>query len=166
MASGDLVVLIQDILPPQTLFAFISRRASTSTPAAGLNPWAFISTSVTYLDFLCYLQGYAGGGLTFTLPWIAATATTGTTRWGVAIRRWDTAENIPATHTFDYNFINSTAPGTNGFPAYPTVTFTAGADMDSWGVSELALVRVQRDTTVGGNMAGNAELFSLIGKET
>lgn len=166
MASGDVVVRPQEVFYPQTSFAPPSVRVSTSTPAANIRLWSFVSTSVTYMDWLCYLQGYGGGGLTFTLIWTSATATTGTNRWGVAIRRWDTAENIFATHTYDFNFINATAPGTSGLPLYTTVAFTAGLDMDSWATNEFALVRIQRDTTVGGNMAGAAQLFSLIGKET
>jgi hypothetical protein len=74
LASGDPVVQVLDILPPTTLFAVLTRRVGASAPAEGQNVWAFDATTTWYLDFLCALRGYGGGGLTFTLPWTASTS--------------------------------------------------------------------------------------------
>lgn len=168
MASGDAVVSVLEIWPPTTLFAVLTRRAGTSTPAEAVNVWAFDATTIWYLDFLCTLRGYGGGGLTFTLPWTAATAITGVTRWGLAIRRLAAGtDDIDVAHTYDYNVLDATAPATSGFVLYSELAFTNGTDMDSWANGELAIVRVRREANhANDTMAGNAELWGLLGRET
>jgi hypothetical protein len=134
----------------------------------GVNVWAFDAATIWYLDFLCALRGYGGGGLTFTLPWTAATATTGVTRWGIAIRRLGAGvDDIDTSHTYDFNVLDATAPATSGFLLYSTITFTNGADMDSWANNELAIVRVRREANhANDTMASNAELWTLMAVET
>lgn len=166
MASGDSVVSVVEIWPPTTLFAVLTRRVGASAPAEGANVWAFDAATTWYLDFLCVLRGYGGGGLTFTLPWTAATATSGTVIWGIGIRRLlASTDDIDVAHTYDYNASSAdTAPATSGTLLYSSIVFTNGADMDSWADGELAIVRVRRD--IADTMAGNAELWTLIGRET
>lgn len=168
MASGDPVVQIIEVLPPATLFAPRSRRAGGSTPVENAPVWLFDTTTIEYLDFLCFLRGYSGGGLTFTLVWSAASATSGTCVFGAAIRRFaDDAEDVDAAHTYDYNdHAGATAPSLSGEVSYDTITFTHGADMDSWADGEMAIVRVRRNTGAPDDMAGDAELWLLEGRET
>lgn len=168
MASSDPVVQILRELPPAANFAPLARRAGGSTPAEGVLVWAFDASAIEYMDFLCRLVGYDGGGLTFVLPWSAASATSGATRWGVAIRRLqDDAEDIDASQTYDFNEADDTAPSASGELSYPTIAFTNGADMDNWAEGELAIVRVQRNAThANDNMTGDAELWALSGAET
>ena len=168
MASSDQVVHILGISPPGTLFATPDTRVGGSTPAESVPLHDFDAAAIEYLDFKCLLKGYGGGGLTFTLPWSASTATSGTTRWGVAIRRiQDDAEDIDTSHTYDYNDVDDVAPSLSGEVVYPTVTFTDGTDMDSWADGELAIVRVRRNAThANDTMAGDSELWGLLGKET
>src|SRR3990167_5652074 len=167
MASGDPVVQVLTIMPPATLYATFDVRPSASTPAENFPVWDYDATTAEYLDFLCILRGYGGGGLTFTLPWSASTATTGNCKWDVAIRAFpDDAEDIDVSHTYDYNTVTDTPASASGEPSYPTVAFTNGADMDSWADGEIAIVRVKRDTSVGGNMTGDAELCGVFGRET
>lgn len=130
--------------------------------------WDFNDTTIEYMDFLCMLEGYGGGGLTWTLPWSAATATTNETRWGVAVRRiTDDAEDVDSSHTYDFNDVDDTAPSASGECSYPTVTMTDGADMDSWADGELAIVRVRRNAShANDDMSGDAELWAPTGKET
>jgi len=167
MASGDPVVHILEIRPPATLFAPYSIRTGGSTPAEQVGIFLFDDTIVEYLDFKCLLIGYNGGGLTFTLPWSAATATTNDVRWGIGIRRvQDDAEDIDASHTYVYNdATDDTAPSASGEISYPTLTFSDGGDMDSWADLEVAIVRVRR-TAATSNMTGDAELWGLVGRET
>lgn len=168
MASGDPVVSVLDIFVPTTLFAVLTRRAGGSTPIEGVNVWGFDAATIWYLDFLCALRGYDGGGLTFTLPWTAATAITGVTRWSLGIRRLTAGvDDIDAAHTYDFNDVDATAPGTSGFLLYTDITFTHGVDMDSWATNELAIVRLRRVANhANDTMAGNAEVYGLLGKET
>ncbi len=169
MASGDAVVQIIDITPPAANAATIDLRAGGSTPAENVQIWDFDAAAIEYMDFKCKLEGYGGGGLTFTLPWSASTATSGTTRWGIAVRRMaDDAEDIDAAHTYVFNDTDDTAPSASGEISYPTIAFTDGADMDSWAEGEVAIVRVYRNAThANDDMAGDAELWSPpLGLET
>lgn len=169
MASGEPVVQILEIWPTTTLFATLVRRAETGTaPVSSALLWAFDAAANWYLDFLCVLRGYGGGGLTFTLPWTATSATTGVTRWGIGVHRLQSGgDDYDTQHTYDYNEVDATAPGTSGVLLYTDITFTDGADMDSWAAGELAILRVQRNAThANDNMSGDAQLWTLLGRET
>jgi hypothetical protein len=134
-----------------------------------VNVWAFVdATNINYLDFLCVLRGYGGGGLTFTLPWMAATAITGVTRWGIAIRRFQAGtDDLDTAHTYVYTALDATAPGTSGFTLYSALAVTNGANMDNWTTDELAIVRVRRESThANDTMVGDAHLLGLYAKET
>lgn len=162
MASGDPVVQILAVIPPGASAATMDARAGGSTPAENVRVWDFDASSDEYMDFLCKLEGYGGGGLTFTLPWSASSATSGQVRWEIGIRRiQDDAEDIDGAHTYQFNAVSDTAPSASGEISYPTITFTDGADMDSWADGELAIVRVHRDYDHGDDgMSGDAELWS------
>lgn len=168
MASGAPVVQVLEVMHPGANFAPLSIRTGGSTPAERVPVYLFDAATIEYLDFKCRLAGYGGGGLTFTIPWSAVSATTGVTRWGIAIRRMtDDAVDIDASHTYDYNDVDDTAASVSGELSYPTITFTNGADMDSWGDGEIAIVRVRRNAShANDTMTGDAELWGLVGKET
>lgn len=169
MASGNNVVEVIKELPPGTLYAQQDVRVGGSTPAESAELFDFDAGTIEYVDFLCRLsEAYAGGGLTFTLPWSPSTATSGVCRWGIAIRCMvDDAEDIDASHTYDFNDVDDTAASVSGELSYPTVAFTDGADMDSWAAGELAIVRVRRNAThANDTMTGDAELWAISGKET
>lgn len=168
MASGDQVVQIIRAMPPATAYATEDVRPGGSTPAESVIVYDFDPSATEYMDFLAYLSGYAGGGLTFTLPWSATSATTGGVRWEVAIRRLqDDAEDVDGAQTYDFNGVTDTTASASGELSYPTVTFTDGADMDSWASGELAIIRVRRKhDDAGDDMSGDAELWAIIGKET
>jgi hypothetical protein len=79
---------------------------------------------------------------------------------------WD-AEDIDASHSYTYNAVTDTAPGTSGYFTNPTIAFTDGADMDSWAEGELAIVRVWRDYNhADDDMTGDAQLVVPLGLET
>jgi len=168
VASGDPVVKVLRAMPPASSYATFDVRPGGSTPAEGVEVLDFDGTSIEYMDFLCRLEGYDGGGLTFTLPWSATSATSGSVRWGIAIRSMvDDAEDVDAAHTYDYNEVTDTTASATGELSYPVITFTDGADMDSWAEGELAIVRVRRDpTNAADDIASDAELWGLFGKET
>ncbi|MBK7424296.1 MAG: hypothetical protein IPJ48_15125 [Propionivibrio sp.] len=77
----------------------------------------------------------------------------------------DDVEDIDAAHTYDYNDVDDTAASASGELSYPTVTFTNGADMDSWAAGEMATVRVRRNAShANDTMAGDAQLVGVLGK--
>lgn len=167
MASGDPVVQVLRVIPPGASAATMDARAGGSTPAEAVIVFDFDASSDEYMDFLCLLAGYDGGGLTFTLPWSATSATTGNNEWRLGIRRLaDDSEDIDSSHTYDFNSVIDTPASASGELSYPTITFTNGSDMDSWADGELAIVRVRRYTATSGNMTGDAELWAVFGEET
>jgi hypothetical protein len=168
MASGNVVALIYNVVPPAANAAEIKIRAGGSTPAERVPIFSFDAATIEYMDFYCYLTGYAGGGLTITTPWSAASATTGVTRWGAAIRRvQDDAEDIDTSQTYDYNDVDDTTANVSGEISYPTLTFTDGADMDSVANNEMFILRIRRNAShANDTMTGDAELWTPIIKET
>lgn len=169
MASGKPVVEVLNALPPGSTAATRDVRVGGSSPAESAEVFDFDASTIEYMDFLCRLsEDYAGGGLTFTLPWSASSATSNAVRWGIAIRRLqDDAEDIDTSQTYDFNDVDDTCASASGELSYPTITFTNGADMDSWAAGELAIVRVRRNAShANDTMTGDAELWGLFGKET
>lgn len=168
MASGDAVVQIMKVMPPGADWATPDSRTGGSTPAEAVQVWDFDAGADEYLDYLCRLHGYGGGGLTFRIKWSASSATANETRWEIAIRRVaDDAEDIDTAHTYAYNAVDATAPSLSGEVDYADVTFTDGADMDDWADGEIAIVRLRRAAThANDDMAGDAELWMLTGEET
>jgi len=168
MASGQPVVIILDTLVPNANSPQLTIRTGGSTPAERVTLWAFDAATIEYIDFKCMLMGYGSGGLTFSHPWSGATATTGVARTGIAIRRMaDDAEDIDTSKTYDYNDTDDTVASASGEESYPTTAFTDGADMDSWANGEIAIVRFRRNAShANDTMAGDLELWGLIGKET
>ena len=168
MASGAPVVQILRVMPPGASFSYLTRIAGASTPAEAYLVWTFPDSASTYLDLLCELRGYAGGGLTLALKWSAA-ANTNNAVWQAAIRRIaDDAEDMDTTaQTYDFNTVTAAAPSAVGELSYDNITFTDGADMDSWADGELAIIRILRDPANGSdNLANTAYLWSLTGRET
>ncbi len=152
MASGKVVAVITAIVGPASSQASANTIAGASSPAEVFPVWDFADGATSYLD--CYgTMGpdYAGGGLTVRLPW-ASTATTGDARIGVAFRAFpDDAEDIDSTaFTYDYNLVTITAASAAGETVYDNVTFSDGSDMDSVGLGETFIMRIER---VGGDAA-------------
>lgn len=163
MASGQVVGQIIEVMTPGANAAQMAVRAGGSTPAEQVPVWAFDAATIEYLDFKVVIRGYGGGGFTVDLPWSAATATSGVTRWSAAFRRMqDDAEDIDAAHTYDYNDVDDTAASASGELSYPTLTFTDGADADSVANGELCILRIRRNAThANDTMMGDAELWGI-----
>lgn len=165
MASGDPILEVIEAIPPATLSAGLRYMAGAATPAESIPVWLFDTTTTEYLDFKCRLSPkYSGGGLTFTVPWSATSATSGNVVWGIAIRAIpDDAEDLDSTaHTYDFNDVTAAvaAPSAVGEVAYDNITFTHGADMDSLAAGQMCIVRVRRNTGDSNDtMSGDAELW-------
>lgn len=170
MASGERVVTIHSYAPSVTAGASPAELIGGSTQAERIPVYAFDASTVEYLDLLCTLSGYDGGGLTFSLKWGAASATSGNVIWSAAVRRFqDDAEDLDTAHTYDYNNASAdAAPSGLNEQSYITVAFTDGADMDSWADGEMAIVRIRRFASdAGDTMAGDAYLWlTVTGVET
>ena len=172
MASGAVVVLVHSIMPPATSGAAFTVRVGGSSPAEQVPVYAFDAAADEYLDFYCTLVGYAGGGLTFTLTSMAATATTGGALVALAIRRiQDDAEDVDTAQTYDYNEVRIPCASASGEYSYDTITFTNGADMDNLANGDDFILRLRRrgsDSTAstGDDMAGDWQVVSVRGLES
>lgn len=161
MASGDSVVQILEVMAPAGSAATLDAVAGGATPAENWLVYDFAGGTAEFMDYKAKLEGYGGGGLTFTLPYAMSSATSGTVVWNIGIRRMNAGADIADSHTYQYNAVADAVPGGAGSLAYPTVTFTDGADMDSWAEGEMAVVRVRRNAgTATDDAAGDAELWS------
>jgi hypothetical protein len=147
MASGDTVVKLLKVHPiPTSSGAYPSVLTGGSTPAEKFHVWTFPGADA-YIDLLCQLEGYDGGGLTFKLRW-STTVTANNAVWQLAIRRFaDDAETLTASHTYDFNTVTGAAPTAVSECSYDNVTFTNGADMDSVADGEMFILRVRADET-------------------
>jgi hypothetical protein len=168
MASGDAVVQLLRFMPPGSDQATLDTRPGGSTPTEQVIVHDFDASASEYLDFLCKLEGYSGGGLTFTVFYSMSSATSNQVRWEMAIRRIaDDAEDIDSSHSYAFNGVSDTVPSASGEISMPTIAFTDGSDMDSWSEGELAIVRIYRDHDHADDTAtGDAELWGIAGLET
>ena len=169
MAANDPVVQIIREIPPAASSAAIISRAGGSTPAENVVGHAFDAASDEYMDFLCRLHGYDGGGLTLVLAWTPDTATSGNCDWEASIRAIpDDAEDLDGSHTYVANGVIAASPNAAGEVGYDSITFTDGADMDSLADGELFILRIMRDANDATNdtMTGDAQLWDVLGYET
>lgn len=154
MASGDPVVQVLAVMPPGSNAALMDIRAGGSTPAENVIVFDFPPDADRYMDYLCFLWGYDGGGLTFKRPYSMTSATSGGVRIELAIRRMnEDAEDIDSSHTYDYNGVTDTVPDVSGELSIATVTFSNGADMDSLADGEPFILREWRNYGHAGDTA-------------
>jgi hypothetical protein len=170
LATGDPVVQILGERPPRATPAYPVEIAGTSTPAERIFIWRFDDAATAYMDYLAALHGYDGGGLTIRIAHATTSGTAGNAvRVSAAIRRIpDDAEDLDTTaHTYDYNAATLTTASVQGEWAYDTITFTDGADMDSWANNEYAIIRIRREPgDAADNLGGGWGIGAISGTET
>lgn len=166
MASGDCLDRFTPYQnePPSSSFATLDTRNAHPV----LN---FDGTADEEAVFSSILdRKYAGGGLTVNL-WVgAASATSGTMRWQVAIERIDASSlDIDADSFTSFQSNGVTAPGTSGQFLVCAVTFSNGAQMDSLAVGEPYRLKVRRDadgTSGTDDIASDCQLRAIEVRET
>lgn len=170
MASGDPVVQIIRYVQPRATSAYPHEVAGASTPAERLVYWRFDDAATAYLDLVCRLHGYDGGGLTFQFAHDTNSGTlANAVRIGAAIRRiQDDAEDLDTTaQTYDYNDATFTTSSARGELAVDTIAFTSGADMDGLLNNEDFILRIRRQPAdAADNLGGNWLLWAVTGYET
>lgn len=110
---------------------------------------------------------YAGGGFTFDLHWVAATATSGDVVWSVAWEEMDANNNDLDADAFGTaSTATGTANGTSGKVTKTTVT-VSHANAGSPAAGDAFRVRVRRDAADGADtMSGDASLLCVHVRET
>ncbi len=121
----------------------------------------------------CYFEGvlnrlYAGGGLTCKLHWCASSATSGVTKWSIAVERIAVGQDLDVD---DFAAVQTTTGSPDATDPNELVTseiaFTAGAQMDSLAAGESFRIKLARVAADGADtMAGDAEVLALEIRET
>jgi hypothetical protein len=166
MASGNILCWwpASASIPPASSFAPLTRRNNHLVAQ-------FDDTADESVDFEGVLpDNYSAGGLTVRLVWLAASATTGTTRWEAQFERHeDDAVDLDSDSFASTQSAGGTAASVSGEPQYTDITFTNGAQIDSLAAGESFRLRVTRDangTTGTDDMVGDAQLLRVILLET
>lgn len=163
MASGDTLAVFtaHDNQPPASAYATLDTR--NAIPVLDFD--AATDEAAVFLGVLP--RNYAGGGLTVTLHVMHSSATSGTSRWEVAVERMNTDEDSDSFASAQS--ASCTASGTSGTISTAVVTFTSGAQMDSLAAGEPFRLKVSRDangTSGTDDATGDAELVAVEIKET
>ena len=156
------VFLPQDNQPPASDPAILDTRNARLV-------LGFDSSTIQSGMFRGFLpRNYSGGGLTLTIIWVAASATSGDVKWGASIERNNDAGSDIDTDDFAAEqTVTSTTSGTAGVPKYSTIAFTSGGQMDSLAAGEafhLKLRRVASDAA--DTMSGNGQFLACELRET
>jgi len=110
---------------------------------------------------------YAGGGITITIEWTGASATSGNVVWNTAIERCDTGTDMDADSFATAQSATAAAPGTSGAPAYTTIAHTNGAQIDSALKNETIRLKLTRVGSSGSDtMTGDAHVTRVFARET
>lgn len=163
MASGDLLAEWTALgnEPPAANYATLNAR--------NVHPvLEFDATADEQAVFTSILPPhYSGGGITATLIWVAATATSGDVVWTAAFERQaDGGTDIDADSFATANSVTSTAPGTSGVPKYATIAFT-NSELDGLVVNERYRLKITRDAdNASDTMASDSQLLALFLRET
>lgn len=164
MASGNVLsrFMAQDGIPPSSNFAALTRRNNHFLA----NFDASTDWSLDFADILD--RTYTGGGITITIGWMSASATTGNVIWNAAIERHtDDAEDLDSDGFAAVQAVTDACASATGEISYCNITFTNGAQMDSLAVGESFRLRITRDADNGSDtMAGYAQLHSVECRET
>jgi hypothetical protein len=97
-------------------------------------------------------------GLTVNIKWVAASATTGDVAWVVAFMAMDATTDIDSDSFDTTATATTTTLGTAGFTATTSITITT---IDSLVAGVAYRLKVTRDTAVGGNMTGDAQISGV-----
>jgi hypothetical protein len=119
----------------------------------------FIPQGATFAD--------AGTALTFVLESTATSATTGNIGWSVSLERIVAGGiDIDADAFGTAQSGSAAVSGTSGIVSEVTVTFTKAQLPTSLAAGDMIRVRIQRNTAVSGNHAGDAELLGFYANMT
>lgn len=140
--------------------------AGGSTPAENLYAYAFDASATEYVDFRVTIPGhYGGGGLALECQIHMASATTNSVRVEAAVRYLDPGESMLASHTYSFQGVTITVPGTLNRKASGTIVFTS-AQADSIVAKSEAIIRVRRKHDHAGDTAtGDMYLAVIYGRE-
>lgn len=163
MASGDTLLIIPPLAfePPASAYA----TADVRNQHPVLN---FDTTTQEAAIFSTVMpRHYGGGGITVYIHWMAATATSGTIGWDVALERMSDATTDLDSDSFAsaQTVTAVTVPASAGVVAVTSVAIANGSNMDSIVAGDSFRLRVRRDVA-NDNAAGDAQLLMIEVRES
>lgn len=113
------------------------------------------------------LNGYYNeNGLEVELIWSSESAIVGNVKWDVSFERIEIGTTDLATTSFaSAQTTTTTTAGTIDRPNSSIISFTNAASIDNLVNKESFRIKVERDTSVGSNMIGDAKLETVIIRE-
>jgi len=113
-------------------------------------------------------RNYDGGGVTCLIIWMASTAVANEVVWDIAWERHqDDAFDLDADGFAAVQSVTATCANVSGEPAYDTIAFTDGAQMDSVAAGESFRLKLTRDANnANDDMVGDAEMLRIEIRET
>lgn len=163
MASGDTLFVFspEHNQPPTSNFATLDTR--NNHPVLDFDD----TTNESAIFSSVLPQSYAGGGLTVLVGFSMTSATTGDVDLQAAIERVEAGVLDIDADSFAsaQSVIDVSVPGTSGFVAVATITFTDGAQMDSLAVGEKFRIKITRDAATD-TASGDLELHFVEIRET
>ncbi len=156
------------------IFNAIDRDPDTGNPAVeetrnGQKVLAFDPDVDNSVIFSGALTGYNGNGLNCVIVWVAKTATSGRTRWNLAIERSEGGVTNIDVDSFagGNSLFTGTTNGTNGVINYNIINFADGPNMDDLSNGERFRIKLVRDADhPSDDMLGFAQFMQLIITET
>ena len=110
-------------------------------------------------------RDYAEGNLTVDIDWVAASVTTGDVKWDVSFERIAAGgQDIDSDGFAAIQSGTDTTNGTSGVVTRTSITFTQ-AQADSIAAGDAFRLKITRDTSVGGDMVGDAQILRVLGRQ-
>jgi hypothetical protein len=164
MASGQTLAVWgpQANQPPASNFAQLG--AVNNHPTLDFDPntnWSAVFGGILN-------RAYSGGGVTLTLWYLMASATSGNVGFQGAFERFQSGTTNLTSDNFASSpgTVSSAVPGTAGIVKSVALTFSDGAQMGSLAAGEGFRIKITRDTATSGNATGNARILRAELKET
>ena len=169
MASGDTLAIFvaQHAELPSASYATLDTHAGASNDLISVLDYdAAADESAVFPGFMP--GHYGAGGITVTLGWMSAAATSGVCVWNVGFKSvTDDADDLDTKAFAAVNPGSATTASAAGEVDYFDITFTDGADMDSVAAGEYFRMIVTRDADSSSDtLVGDAELVFVHIKET
>lgn len=118
-----------------------------------------------------YYQGtmprhFDGGGITLTILWTTASATSGTCRWRARLERYDTGVAISGASFGTQIEVTGTAPASAGNAIYTEIPFSS-SEIDSLAAGDAFRLEIDRQhDDAEDTITTFIELYAVEGRET
>ena len=174
MASGDALCVWRalDNEPPDADYATLDSRLTASADEPDdVIPFLACDDGATN-EFAAFSgvmpEHYGGGGLTLTLMWSSAAATTGDAKWEAAFKSFtDDVDDQDSKAYAAAKAVTATTASGAGEIDYADIAFTDGAEMDSIAKNEYFRLTINADSADAAHtLVGDAELIAVYLTET